>query len=68
MAIQAVTPDLREYTIALSAFAPETYCGPLGRPISDVAQAAQMLEVSDASISSNARPVNFDVGNVQLLP
>jgi hypothetical protein len=66
--VQKVTPELRDYAIPLSSFAPETYCGAQGRSIAQTAPAVAAIEVSDPAISAAARQVDFQVGRIELRP
>lgn len=65
---QKVTPELTEYTIPLTAFAPESYCAALGKPIATVARAVAAIEVSDPTVAPKARKVEFDVSSIELRP
>lgn len=66
--VQNVTPELREYDIALARFAPESYCAAQGRSIAQTAPAVAAIEVTDPAISATARPVDFQVGRIELRP
>lgn len=64
--VQKVTPELKDYAIPMSLFAPETYCAAQGRTIVDTAPAVAAIEVSDATLSAAPRPANFRVGRIEL--
>jgi hypothetical protein len=66
--VQKVTAELRDYAIPLSAFAPEAYCAAQGRPIATIAAAVAAIEVSDPAMSAALRPVDFQVGRIELRP
>lgn len=67
--VQDVTPELREYAIALSRFAPEAYCGAQGRSVAMTAAAVAAIEVSDPMLTPGAkRSVDFQVGRIELKP
>lgn len=66
--VQKVTPEMREYTLPLSSFAPEAYCAAMGRSIGDVVRAVAAIEVSDPTVPSKTRNVDFSVGSVELQP
>lgn len=68
VAVQKVTAELREYSIPLATFAPEGYCAAMGRSIATVTGAVASIEVSDPSVPSKARVVDFTVGSVEVLP
>jgi hypothetical protein len=66
--VQKVTPELRDYAIPLAAFAPEAYCSAQGRSMAATAAAVAAIEVSDPAISAALRPVDFQVGRIELRP
>jgi len=66
--VQKVTPELRDYDIPLAYFAPETYCAAQGRSIAQTAPAVSAIEVSDPAIAAASRPVDFQVGRIELRP
>lgn len=68
VAVQKVTAEVTSYTIPLSAFAPEGYCGSMGRSIGTVSAALASVEVTDPTVPAKTRPVDFSVGSVELLP
>jgi hypothetical protein len=69
VAVQSVTPELRDYTIALARFAPEAYCGAQGRSVAATAPAVVAVEVSDPALTPGAkRAVDFQVGRIELKP
>lgn len=66
--VQKVTPELRDYVIPLSSFSPEAYCTAQGRSIAHTASAVAAIEVSDPTLSAASRPVDFQVGRIELQP
>lgn len=68
VAVQKVTAELTEYSIPLSSFAPEAYCAAMGRSISAVSGAVASIEVSDPTVPSKSRNVDFTVGSVGVQP
>lgn len=69
MTMVAVTPELREIVVPLSAFAPEGYCEARGKSITSVLPAVAAIEVSDPTLSGTARrAVDFRVGRITLAP
>ena len=67
VAVQSVTPELRDYSIALSRFAPEAYCGAQGRSAGATTPAVVAIEVSDPALTPGAkRTVDFQVGRIEL--
>ncbi|MBI5268660.1 MAG: hypothetical protein HY856_03185 [Burkholderiales bacterium] len=62
--MQPVTTELREYTIELSRFAPEGYCGGNARSIAATQPAVATVEVADAKVSGARRDVAFRVGRI----
>jgi hypothetical protein len=67
--VQNVTPELRDYAMELSRFAPEAYCGAQGRSIAVTAPAVVAIEVSDPALTPGAkRLVDFQVGRIELKP
>lgn len=68
VAVQKVSAELREYSIPLSSFAPEAYCAAMGRSMSAVAGAVAAIEVSDPTVPTKSRTVDFTVGSVELQP
>lgn len=63
--VQAVTATPQDYTIALSRFQPESYCGDNARRIKDTLPAARSVEVVDNAITN--QPTEFSVGTVEFL-
>lgn len=63
-----VRPELTSYTVPLSAFAPEDYCGANGRSIGSVVGAVVAVEIVETVGASNVSYVDFSVGSVELLP
>ena len=53
VAVQSVTPELRDYTIALARFAPEAYCGAQGRSVAATAPAVVASSVTRPSSRLN---------------
>lgn len=69
VAVQNVTPELRDYAIPLSRFAPEAYCGAQGRSVAATATAVAAIEVSDPALTPGTkRLVDFQVGRIELKP
>ena len=66
--VQKVTPELRDYDIPLAYFAPESYCAAQGRSIAQTAPVVAAIEVSDPAITATSRPVDFQVGRIELRP
>ena len=64
--IQAVKPELTEYTIALSKFAPEEYCGSNGRTLKSTIDKVMFMEVADTANTRN-KPTEFSVGKIEYL-
>lgn len=69
VAVVAVTAELREIVVPLTAFAPEGYCEARGRSIAAVAPAVAGIEVSDPTLAgATRRAVDFRVGRIALAP
>jgi hypothetical protein len=69
MTMVAVSSELREVVVPLSAFAPEGYCEARGKTIAGTVPAVAAIEVSDPTLSGAARrPVDFRVGRILLAP
>lgn len=68
VAVQKVSAELREYSIALSSFGPEAYCGAMGRSMSAVAGTVAAIEVSAPTVPTKPSTVDFTVGSVELQP
>jgi hypothetical protein len=65
----AVTNELREIVLPLTAFAPESYCEARGRSIATVAPQVAAIEVSDPTLAGTTkRAVDFRVGRISLAP
>jgi hypothetical protein len=63
---QDVTPTPTEYTIPLSAFAPEGYCGGNGRNVAKTLPTLAGFEVVDTVMSRDA--TEFSIGEIRLNP
>jgi len=62
-----VTPDLHDYALPLSSFAPEAYCGANAPGGAATAAALVAVEVADASVSpGRKRLVDFSVGAIRV--
>jgi hypothetical protein len=69
MTMAAVSGELREIVIPLSAFAPEGYCEARGKSIASVLPAVAAIEVSDPTLAGTTRRVvDFRVGRISLTP
>jgi len=66
VALQPVTPELREYSIPLSRFVSESYCGVNARTVAVTQAALSAVEVADAKVSAGKRDVDFQVGRITL--
>jgi hypothetical protein len=64
--LQAVTPELREYSIPLARFASESYCGANARTVAVTQGALSAVEVADAKVAGGKRDVDFQVGRITL--
>ena len=64
--VQKVTAQLQDYAIPMALFAPESYCAAQGRTIVDTAPAVGAIEVSDPTLPATQRPVDFQVGRIEL--
>lgn len=62
--VQPVTPELREYSIELSRFAPEGYCGANARSLAATSTAVATVEVADPKVGGGKRDVDFRVGHI----
>jgi hypothetical protein len=62
--IQSVKAELTEYTIPLSKFAPEDYCGPNGRTIKNTIDKVMFMEIADTANTRN-KPTEFSVGKIE---
>lgn len=63
--VQPVTPEARSYTLDLSRFSPEGYCGGNGRSAAAALSALTAIEVADARVSgAGRRDINFRVGRI----
>jgi hypothetical protein len=69
VALVQVTPELKEYTLPIAAFEPESYCG-AGAPAGPaVAGAMTAVEIADATVvAGRRRAVDFTVGVIRALP
>lgn len=64
-----VEPQLKEYTVPIASFTPESYCG--ANAPAGVAAAATLtaVEVADAAVApGRRRQVDFTVGTIRVLP
>jgi hypothetical protein len=69
MTLVAVTNELREIVVPLSAFAPEGYCAARGKSVVSVAPEVAAIEVSDPTLAGGTkRTVDFRVGRIALAP
>lgn len=62
-----VKPQVTEYRLDLSQFAPPDYCGPQGVDVKSTLQALTAIEIADAPEPVNDRAVSFNVGSLSLL-
>jgi hypothetical protein len=62
--IQSVKPELTEYTIPLSKFAPEDYCGTNGRTLKNTIDKVMFMEIADTANARN-KPTEFSVGKIE---
>jgi hypothetical protein len=64
-----VEPQLKEYTVPIASFAPESYCGANAPAGMAAAAALAAVEVADASVTpGRRRQVDFTVGTIRVLP
>jgi len=64
-----VEPQLKEYTLPIASFAPESYCGANAPAGTAAAAALAAVEVADASVTpGHRRQVDFTVGTIRVLP
>ncbi len=63
---QDVSPEPKDYDIAFSRFAPESFCGPRGIPVSATLSGLGGVEIVDAVSPVSPRAVQFSVGNIEL--
>lgn len=63
--VQPVTTELREYSIDLSRFASESYCGGNARTIAATSTAVGAVEVTDPKVAGK-RDIEFQVGRITL--
>lgn len=64
--VQAVTTELREYSIDLGRFASEAYCGGNARTIATTSTAVAAVEVADPKVAGGKRDIDFQVGRITL--
>jgi len=64
--VQPVTTELREYSIDLSRFASESYCGGNARTIAATSTAVAGVEVADPKVAGGKRDIDFQVGRITL--
>ncbi len=64
--LQRVSKDLKEYTIKLSDFDAEAFCGARGRSASKTLPELTGFEVADANMQG--KPTSFSVGSITLGP
>lgn len=62
-----VTPQVTEFRIELSKFAPPDYCGAQGVDVKTTLQALTAIEIADAPEPVSDRAVSFNVGTLSLL-
>jgi hypothetical protein len=67
VAMQTVSAQPRDYDIAFSRFAPESFCGNRGVSASAALADVTGVEVTDVMGNNGARPVRFGVGSIVLL-
>jgi len=64
-----VEPQLKEYTVPIASFAPESFCGANAPAGTAAAAALAAIEVADASVTpGRRRQVDFTVGTIRVLP
>ncbi|RQP26513.1 hypothetical protein DZC73_05770 [Albitalea terrae] len=64
--VQPVSTELREYSIDLSRFASEAYCGGNARTIAATSTAVSAVEVADPKVAGGKRDIDFQVGRITL--
>lgn len=64
--VQPVTTELRDYSIDLSRFASESYCGGNARSIAATSTAVAAVEVADPKVAGGKRDIDFQVGRITL--
>jgi hypothetical protein len=67
IAVQAVTPQMTEYEIEFSRFAPERFCGARGVPLTVTVSRLSGIEVVDAASPVRERAVQFSIGKITLV-
>ena len=69
VAVVRVDAQLKEYTVPIAAFVPESYCAASAPAGPVVAAALTAVEVADAALSpGRRRQVDFTVGVIRVLP
>lgn len=69
VALVQVTPEMREYTLPIASFVPESYCGAGAPSGASTAAALTAVEIADATVlAGRRRPVDFTVGTIRALP
>jgi hypothetical protein len=69
VAVVHVTPELRDYTLPVASFAPETFCPPNAPGGVATASALAAVEVADATVvPGRKREVDFTVGAIRVAP
>ncbi|RQP24870.1 hypothetical protein [Piscinibacter terrae] len=62
-----VSPQVTEYRIELSQFAPPDYCGSQGVDVKTTLQSLTAIEIADAPEPVSERAVSFNVGTLSLI-
>jgi hypothetical protein len=69
VALVQVTPQLKEYTLPIASFAPESYCGANAPSGTSTAAGLTAVEIADATVvAGRRRAVDFTVGVIRALP
>ncbi len=69
VAVVRVTPELRDYTLPVASFAPESYCAAGSPGGVAAASALAAVEVADAAVTPGRRhQVDFTVGAIRVAP
>ncbi len=63
---QAVTPEMKEYTIAIARFEPESFCGTNARTIANTIDKVAFIEVADIAHQRN-KPTEISLGKIEFL-
>jgi hypothetical protein len=68
VAMVRVTPELKEYTLPIAAFAPESYCPPNAPAGVAAASVLTAVEIADANVApGHRRQVAFTVGVIRVV-